>query len=116
MFRIAEVYVDDKKLSAFLKAVAGLVHNMDFPQPVVNAEPAANGKIRQATEGKIEDLFMTHLRQRRLAEFDNDIVREFLTGIGKSPMSANYVTKSLKKRGFLRAGKKRGFYSVTAKR
>lgn len=116
MFRIAEILIDDKKLSEFLKRCAGLVHQMEFPQPVENAEIDANGAVKEITSGKIEDAFNSHIRRNHWKTLTAESVRGYLSSVGKSPGSASYVLQNLKKRGLIKNGQKRGTYTVTAKK
>ena len=111
MFRI-EVFVDDRKLAQFLQVSAGLVHSMTPPQPVINAQQK-NGNLVQATEGKISDMLLAHLKKNGQAFFTSKDAQAYLKTIGKSPASSNYALKELKDQKLIKL-LKQGHYEVLA--
>ena len=93
MFRI-EVYCDDKKLAYVLWALAGHVLGSPNVMPVVNAKKSG-GKIKQATNGKLLDLFTDHVRKEpQGTSISARYVKDFLQGIGNSSASYGYVLKN----------------------
>jgi hypothetical protein len=109
VFRI-EVFVDDKKLAAFLNAAAGLVASMSPPLPVVNLAP--NHKdLKAASGGTIVQSFHAELKKKRQATFTALEVKEYLERIGKSPLSYNYLIGQLKEQKLVKMVS-RGNYKV----
>lgn len=109
MFR-TEIFIEDKKLVPFLKAISGLVLSMSPPQMVVNAE-ARNGKIEAQTDGTVQEMFLAHLNQRKLKHFSVGDIRHWLKSQGRAEGSFGYVVKKLResKRAKMVA---RGHYTV----
>jgi hypothetical protein len=94
MFRI-EVFVDDKKLVQFLNATVGLVASMSPPQPVVNlAKPHKD--LNAASNGNIADMYHAELDKKGKTEFTVQDVKKWLEKVGRSPLSNNYLLKTLK--------------------
>jgi hypothetical protein len=93
MFRI-EVFVDDKKLSGFLHACAGLVTSMSPPVPVVNI--AKEEELEAASNGSIPDMFYNELKKKKMQEFTPKEAHDILDALGGFSHSYNYVCKLLK--------------------
>jgi hypothetical protein len=89
------VFVDDKKLAAFLNAAAGLVASMSAPLPVVNAV-AKNGELKAASSGSIPQMFYNELKRKKIREFTPKEAQNILKTLGASDGSYNYVCKLLK--------------------
>jgi hypothetical protein len=94
MFRI-EIFVEDKKLPAFLHAAAGLVVSMSPPAPVVNVKEPNGGGMVAASGGTISELFYSELKKKRMHEFTTNEAKSILNAIGGNDRSYNYVTKVL---------------------
>src|SRR5258708_7622710 len=110
MFRI-ELFVDDKKLAAFLNAASGLIHSMSAPQPVVN-EQAINGGLKATTPASsMVEVFYGELKKRKIKNFRITEVANFLSSLGRSAASASYVTQTLQKQKLIKATGK-GTYEV----
>jgi hypothetical protein len=105
------VFVDDKKLAAFLNAAAGLVASMSPPLPVVNAV-AKNGEMKATSSGSAPEAFFAELKKKKLKSFRLDELRTFLTAIGRAPTSHQYVLKYLQKQRRIKIIS-RGNYRVT---
>jgi len=84
-------FCDDKKLSDVVHALAGLTLGTPRIEPVINAEVAPDGSIKQRTNGQLIDLFADYLKKSKQTEINATFVRQFLSGIGMSPKSANHV-------------------------
>ena len=84
-------FCDDKKLSDVMHALVGLSLGVPRVEPVINAEVAPDGSIKQRTNGQLIDLFAAYLKKSKQTEINAVFVRQFLTGIGMSPGSVNYV-------------------------
>jgi hypothetical protein len=93
MFRI-EVFVEDKRLSAFLHAVAGLVTSMSPPAPVVNVQE--NGSLQAASNGSVPKIFYAELKRKKMQEFTPTEAKSMLAALGTSEKSYNYVCKILR--------------------
>jgi hypothetical protein len=107
VFRI-EVFVDDKKLAAFLNAAAGLVASMSAPLPVVNM----NKNMKAASNGNVPDTFHAELKKKKRTHFTIQDVKAFLEATGKSRGSYNYVIKHLKEQKLVKPTRNRGEYQV----
>jgi hypothetical protein len=94
VFRI-EVFVDDKKLAAFLNAAAGLVASMSPPLPVVNLASNHAG-LKASGKDNMPDIFYSELKKKKKAQFTAQDAKEFLEKTGKSPASYNYMIGYLK--------------------
>ena len=91
MFRI-ECFCDDKKLSYVLWALAGHIHGSPSITPVVNTKKSG-GKIKQATNGKLLDLFAEHIKDKTAETINARFVKDFLEKNGNTPTSHGYVLK-----------------------
>jgi len=112
MFRI-EVFVEDKKLAAFLNASAGLVHSMTPPQPVVNAQKK-NGKLMELVSGgKQSDMVHHELVSRGLTQITTKEVKEAVKKLGGGVTSYGYAIKEMLKAKQIKA-LSRGHYQVIA--
>lgn len=65
--------------------------------PVVNAEAKPNGKVKAAADGNLVERFAAHLTKNQIKEFKAKEVKDWLVEAGFSPLSSNYVTKSIVK-------------------
>lgn len=99
MFRM-ECFVEDKHVADVLRAVAGMVHNLQIV-PVV--EPSTvNGSDRTA------DLFADYLNKHE-GQITVQYAREFQKSIGRSPSSAQYVlSEAVRHKIIRRVGAGRG--------
>jgi hypothetical protein len=91
------VFVDDRKLAAFLNAAAGLVASMSPPLPVVNAV-AKNGELKATSSGSAPEAFYAELKKKKAKDFTINNLRSFLESIGRAPTSHQYVLKYLQKK------------------
>jgi hypothetical protein len=91
MFRIV-CFCDDKKLAYVLWALTGHIHGSPEIIPVINAKKSG-GKIKQATNGKLIDMFADHIKNRPEHMINARFVKDFLEKIGNSPKSSGYVLK-----------------------
>lgn len=117
MFRLT-MMVDDKNLSRVLRALSGLVRDMEPPQPVVLADDASRIKMpamkmekmvgkkprkqrkpRAAGGATGAELF---LRQLSDDQFTVDQLRDFLPAIGQSPRSCSTQIEKMKKSGWVK--------------
>jgi hypothetical protein len=110
VFRI-EVFVDDKKLAAFLNAAAGLVASMSPPLPVVNLASNHTG-LKAATTGSLPQMIIAHLKQKKLTTVTAKQIREYVESIGRSPKSYGYILTHLKEHKVLKMTRERGKYQV----
>jgi hypothetical protein len=110
VFRI-EVFVDDKKLAAFLNAAAGLVASMSPPLPVVNAA-SKNGVLKAASSGNVPDTFHVELKKKKRKSFTIEELKAFLEAAGRAASSSNYVLKYMKGQRWVKMTKTRGLYAV----
>jgi hypothetical protein len=101
MFKIEDVYVEDKKLADVLRALAGLVRGAPRPVPVLNAEPA-NSKIKANSGGNLIEVFADWMHKTNIQEFGSKDVQDWLVRHGRSKLSANYICKNLKKAGLVK--------------
>lgn len=100
MFKIEDVYVEDKYLPALLKAMAGLVRGAPRPVPVMEVEPNKNFKPNGS--GNLVQVFADHLVKQKIAEFSPKDVQDWLAKHGRSKLSANYICKGLRAAGLVR--------------
>lgn len=92
MFRV-EFFVDDKKLGQALIALVGLAYGQPSVVPVVNTV-VKNGHIKaESNDTKMLDLFAMHLKKIKKDSLQVDDIKEFLTSIGRSPISSGYLIK-----------------------
>lgn len=98
-FRIEEIIVDANRLAEVLWLLTGKVRGMSAPQAMVNAARTRNGGVTPVSSGDLIEMFMTWARKRKLTEASASIAREFLTSVGRSPHSANYLFKKLRESG-----------------
>ncbi len=97
MFRI-EIFVDDRKLSYVLWALAGHCIEIKPPQPVANAQ-VKNGKVAaRVPSGDRVEMLMQHLRENKIKEMKGpSVIREFCVSTGLSNSSySNVLDKALK--------------------
>jgi hypothetical protein len=92
MFRI-ECFCDDKRLAQVLRVLTGLVIGSPAVAPVLNAEQEKGGRIKQASNGKLIDLFSAHLKKDNPETINARYVKSFLQEIGSSPLSYSHVLK-----------------------
>lgn len=99
MFRIV-CYVEDKHLPKVLHALAGLVLNMDPPQPVTNAvviKPSkANGALPAIKEASptgtsFKGQLIDHLATKKGSRLTSQDLRDQFTSAGGNPNSVNGV-------------------------
>lgn len=104
MFKIEDLYVEDRRLGDLLKAIAGIARGMPRPVPVANIDPATmKAKLNGAN---LIALFGAHITKEKITEFGPKDVQDWLAKHGKSRQSSNYVCQGLKKAGMVkRSGK-----------
>jgi len=93
MFRI-ETFVDDKKLSQLLHALAGIVIGTPNIQPVANGK-VEKGKPVSTNSGELCDMFLAFAKKRKLTQFKAPEMREFCKVAGMSESSYSYILKRL---------------------
>ena len=101
MFRIENLFCDDKKLPQLLRAISGLALAGFSAVPVINAEKKGK-KLTAMTNGTIVEMFTDYLHKRKITEVDSKIGREFCVSIGKDPEAYNYLFTRAKAEGLLR--------------
>jgi len=101
MFKIDNLFCDDKKLSQLLRAISGLVLEGFSVIPVVNAEKK-KGKATALTNGTAVEMFRDYLHKHKIVEVNSTIGREFCTSIGKDAEAYNYLFSKSKEVGLLR--------------
>lgn len=108
MFKIEDVYVEDKRLGDFFKAIAGLVRGQPRPVHIINVEQTKGGKLKAKANGSgnLVDLFTDHLVKSKVKQFRPKEVKDWLAKQGMSKLSYSYVLNNLRKSGLLkRSGK-----------
>lgn len=112
MFVIQRMFIEDKNLSKVLIALAGLVVNMDAPQPVVNAV-VKKGKLEQETSGSsLKDRVIEKLRMKRKGQvISSTDLTNIIAEVGGTPASKNYIQKLLFEEKFMKS-KERGSYVI----
>ena len=115
MFRL-EAFIDDKKLSYVLWALAGHCVEIKPPQPVMNAS-AKNGAVRADATGDKAALFVAYLRKKKVATFVAKDCSRWCTEVGLSPKSYSNVLYKAIDQGLITRRTKKGkqgyIYSVT---
>jgi len=101
MFKIENLFCDDKKLSQLLRAISGLVLEGFSVIPVVNVEKK-KGKPSAVTNGSAVEMFRDYLHRHKIVEVNSTIGREFCTSIGKDAEAYNYLFSRAKEQGLLR--------------
>jgi len=116
MFRI-EIFVDDRKLSYVLWALAGHVLEIKPPQPVANAQ-VRNGKVRAKVQGDRVEMLMQYLRENKIKRMVGpSTVKEFCTSTGLSDKSySNVLDKARRAKLLLRHKGKGAQYIYTVAR
>lgn len=113
MFRIV-CMVEDKNLHKVLHAVAGLVANMEPPQPVTNAL-VVKGKVREVSQATSkQELFIEQLAKHHGETVTTTNMREMMIATGGHPSSINNLLSKLVEEKALKR-KSKGIYMVTAK-
>jgi hypothetical protein len=101
MFRIENLFCDDKKLPQLLHAISGLVLEGFSVVPVVNVERKGK-KLEAISNGTAVEMFANYLHKRKITEVNSTIGREFCTSIGKDPETYNGLFTRAKAEGLLR--------------
>ena len=103
MFKIEDVYCDDKKVGDVLRALAGLVMAHPPPRavPLINAENVG-GKI-EARNGSMLGVFLTFLSKHKGDRITPKETAAWLKSQGRSPSSASYLVRQARDAGALRA-------------
>lgn len=115
MFRLV-CYVEDSNLPKVLHAVAGMVLNMEPPQPVANAI-VKHGKVQEAPAGTKSISYKQDL-VNAIRELDKETVTikkmaEIWTGFGGEKKSVNFaLMKSLIDKRVLEKTPHRGVYKI----
>lgn len=99
MFKIEDLYVDDKRLGDLLKAVAGIAKGTPRAVPMMNIDDrlAAN-----SGGGNLSQVFADHLVKNKIEAFSPQDVKMWLAKNGRSKLSASYITKGLIKVGMIK--------------
>lgn len=114
MFKIEDVYVEDKQLAQFLRAVAGIVRGVPRPVPVMNV----TADLTSLTNGaNMVAVFADYVIKSKIQTFTPKDVQAWLVKNGRSKLSSNYILKNLVKTGMVkRSGKSaKSTYTVQAK-
>jgi len=101
MFKIENLFCDDKKLPQLLHAISGLVLEGFSIVPVVNVQKKG-GKATAITNGTAVEMFRDYLHKHKIVEVNSTIGREFCTSIGKDAEAYNYLFSKAKSVGLLR--------------
>lgn len=106
MFRIDNLFVEDKRLGDFLKLIAGLVKGVPTPVPADNIE-YRDGKFSAKSNGaNLVQVFAEHLIKSKIKTFTPRNVQDWLAKHGYSRQSSSYICQGLMKAGFIkRTGK-----------
>ena len=105
MFKIDNLFCDDKKLPQVLHAISGLVLEGFSVVPVINVEKK-KGKAVALTNGTTVEMFRDYLHKRKITEVNSTIGREFCVSIGKDASTYGGLFVRAKAEGLLRkAGK-----------
>lgn len=102
MFKIEDLYVEDRKLGDLLKAIAGIARGMPRPVPVANIEETGRGLKAKSNGGNLVDVFTDHLIKQKISEFGPRDVQTWLVNNGYSKLSAYYITRNLRKSGVVK--------------
>ena len=97
MFKVEDVYVDDRKLGDLLKAIAGIAIGHPRPVPVINAEPHKGVVKAKGNGSNMVEVFTEYLAADKIETFRPADVRAWLAKNGRSKLSANYIMKGLLK-------------------
>jgi len=106
MFRLS-FFVEDKHLAEVLTNVAGRARDLQV-LPVINAQPAANGKVKAQAGSKLELVEKALRKTSRGASVGISMMRIALKSAGLSPASAQHFLKELVKAGQLKKGERIG--------
>jgi len=87
LVRIA-FFCKDKDTGRALRALVGIAQGQPDVIPVVNADLAKNGQLRQRTGGKASDMLLDYLKRNNVTEFETDNVKEWLVSNGYKASSA----------------------------
>jgi hypothetical protein len=101
VFKIEDVYCDDKKVGDVLRALLGLVVGIPKAIPVINAK-AERGKIKALTNGKLIDMFAHYITSQKADTIKPAEVKAWLKKMGRSPLSYGYLQKQAVKSGLLK--------------
>lgn len=101
MFRV-EFFCDDRKVGDALRSLLGLAIGIPTATPVINAEPSSSGKIHAKTDGKLVNLFASHVANLKGDMIISKDIGNWLTSIGMSSASMSYVSKQAMNLGIIK--------------
>jgi hypothetical protein len=102
MFKIENVYCDDKKLGDVLRALAGLTRGQPVAVPVANIDEEGAGAPKAKTNGKLAHMLAEHMTKNKLESIKPKEVGAWLAKIGMSKQSASYVARMAQDQGVIR--------------
>lgn len=103
MFKIEDVFCDDKKVGDVLRALAGLVVGIPKPIPMINAENVG-GKIRsEMRNGSMLSVFLAFLSKHKSDRITPKEIGAWLKTQGRSSSSASYLVRQARDAGAVRA-------------
>jgi hypothetical protein len=93
VFKIDNLFVDDKKLHLVLRALTGLaIAPGPVPVPVVNAKKGRNG-LEAVTNGELVTLLVAWIKKQKLTTVTASDIKNFCGSIGKAPSAYAYALK-----------------------
>jgi hypothetical protein len=102
MFKLENVFVDDKKLPSVLLALAGLVMAPGpIAVPVINAKKGKNGP-EAISNGALVSLFQKWLKTEKLSKVVASDVKSFVRSIGKAETAYTYTIRKAIEYGLLK--------------
>lgn len=102
MFKIENLFVEDKKLAEVLRSLAGLaVAPGPVPVPVINAKKGRNG-LEAVTNGQLVALFQKWLAAEKLTKITAKDARGFVRSVGKAEAAYTYAIKKAIEYGLLK--------------
>jgi hypothetical protein len=102
MFKIENVYCDDKKLGDVLRALTGLTRGQPVAVPMTNVEEGGIGGPKAKTNGKLVTMLAEHMVKSKLESIRPKEVGAWLAKIGMSKQSASYVARMAVSEGVIR--------------
>lgn len=110
-----ECYIEEKHVGTVMQRVAGLVKEPQW-LPVINVEKKPNGKLAQATNGELVEMFRKWLSKQGVSTVNSVGGRAFLESIGQPAERVGYLMARAQEYGVIKrkpgGGKRNALYKV----
>lgn len=99
MFKIEDLYVEDRRLGDLFKAIAGIARGHPRPVPVANVEEDTRhtGLKAKTNSSNLVQHYADNLHKNKIETLKPVDVKEWLVREGYSALSYSYILKGLLK-------------------